>query len=81
MPKIQGGLGLWDPRKINQVMGAKIWWQWLKTPTATSAQMWQQKYTPLTPDNHLIRHNNQILGSNIWNTAWQNRMLVQNHAF
>jgi hypothetical protein len=58
MPKSQGGLGLRDPGKLNQVMGAKIWWRWLKTPTAAWAQMWKQKYAPLTPEDQLIRHNN-----------------------
>jgi hypothetical protein len=36
-PKSQGGLGLRDPGKLNQVVGAKIWWRWLKTPTAAWA--------------------------------------------
>jgi hypothetical protein len=80
-PKSLGGLGLRDPGKLNQVMGAKIWWRWLKTPTAVWAQIWKQKYTPLTPENQLIRHNARLQGSNIWNTAWQNHDLVQNHAF
>ena len=39
------------------------------------------QYAPLTSEDQLIRHNNCIHGSNIWNTAWQNRTLVQNHAF
>jgi len=39
--KNQGGLGLWDPWKLNQVMGAKIWWRWLKNPSTASAQLWK----------------------------------------
>jgi hypothetical protein len=31
-PKTAGGLGLRDPHLLNQVMGAKIWWRWLKKP-------------------------------------------------
>jgi hypothetical protein len=81
MPKFKGGLGLRDPGKLNQVMGAKIWWRWLKNPAAAWAKLWQRKYAPLTPEDQLIRHNNCIQGSNIWNTAWQNRALVQNHSF
>jgi hypothetical protein len=81
MPKNQGGLGLRDPGKLNQVMGAKIWWRWLKAPTTAWASIWRHKYAPLTPENQLIRHNTKINGSNIWNIAWQNRALVQNHAF
>jgi hypothetical protein len=41
----------------------------------------ERKYAPLTPEDQLIRHNNRIQGSNIWNTSWQNHTLVQNHAF
>jgi ribonuclease HI len=81
LPKHQGGLGIRDPGKLNQIMGAKIWWRWLKNPSAAWAQLWKRKYAPLTPEDQLIRHNNYINGSNIWNTAWKNRTLVQNHAF
>ena len=62
-------------------MGAKMWWRWLKIPTTLWAQIWKQKYAPLTQENQLIRHNVQIKGSNIWNMAWKNKDLVQNHAF
>jgi hypothetical protein len=81
LPKSQGGLGLRDPGKLNQVMGAKIWWRWLKNPTAAWTQLWKQKYAPHIPEDQAIRLNNHIQGSNIWNTAWQNRTLVQHHAF
>jgi hypothetical protein len=81
LPKSQGGLGLRDPGKLNQVMGAKIWWRWLKNPAAAWAQLWKQKYAPHIPEDQVIRLNNHIQGSNIWNTAWQNRTLVQHHAF
>jgi hypothetical protein len=81
MPINQGGLGIRDPGKLNQIMGAKIWWRWLKNPSAAWAQLWKRKYAPLAPADQLIRHNNHIHGSNIWNTAWKNRTLVQNHAF
>jgi hypothetical protein len=31
-PTSLGGLGLCDLGKINNVMGEKIWWHWLKYP-------------------------------------------------
>jgi hypothetical protein len=31
-PKKFRGLGIRDPRKLNQVMGAKMWWKWLQHP-------------------------------------------------
>lgn len=27
--KMEGGLGLWDPYTLSQVMGAKLWWHWI----------------------------------------------------
>lgn len=79
--KSSGGLGLRDPGKLNQIMGANIWWRWLTTPGALWAQIWKHKYTPTMQPDQLIRHNTRIQGSNIWNTAWQNKDLVQKHAF
>jgi hypothetical protein len=80
-PKGMGGLGHKDLGKLNQVMGAKMWWRWLKMPTTLWVEIWKHKYAPLTHKNHLIRHTVGIQGSNIWNTAWENRNLVQKHAF
>ena len=31
--------------------------------------------------DQLFRHNVRIQGSNIWNTAWQNKDIIQKHAF
>lgn len=33
-PKSHGGLGLHDPETLNKVLGAKLWWQWIKEPIA-----------------------------------------------
>eukprot|EP00253_Pinus_taeda_P006478 PITA_06478 len=33
-PKNQGGLGLDDLEILSKVLGAKIWWQWVKDPKA-----------------------------------------------
>jgi hypothetical protein len=62
-------------------MGAKIWWRWLKTPDALWAQIWKSKYAPTMQLDQLIRHNIKIQGSNIWNTAWKNRDMIQKHTF
>jgi hypothetical protein len=37
-PTSLGGLGLRDPGKLNNIMGAKIWWRWLKYPR----ELWVQ---------------------------------------
>jgi hypothetical protein len=80
-PKHSGGLGLRDPYILNNVMGAKIWWRWLTHPTDLWAKLWRHKYTPGTDERKLIHLNNPHPGSSIWNTAWNNRALVQEHAF
>jgi exonuclease III len=80
-PKKLGGLGIRDPGKMNKVMGAKMWWRWLQYPQELWARLWKQKYAPEVHHNQLIRFNEQVQGSNIWNTAWRNRPLVQQHAF
>jgi hypothetical protein len=74
--KSLGGLELRDPEKINQVVGAKMWWRWLKHPTILWAQILKQKYALTTRAEQLIRFNDQIQGSNIWNMTWLNRQLV-----
>jgi hypothetical protein len=71
-----GGLGLRDPGKLNNIMGAKLWWHWLKYPTKLWAKIWKKKYAPNTNEAHLIRFNDQIQGSNIWNASWRNRPLI-----
>jgi hypothetical protein len=80
-PKALGGLGLRDPGKLNQVMGEKLWWRWLKHPTELWEKIWKRKYAPTTREEKLIRFNDQVQGSNIWNMTWNNRMLIQKHAF
>jgi hypothetical protein len=38
-PKHAGGLGLRDPQTLNQVLGEKIWWRWIKNPTEIWARL------------------------------------------
>eukprot|EP00253_Pinus_taeda_P028390 PITA_28390 len=33
-PKNHGGLGLDDPKILSKVLGAKLWWRWIKEPEA-----------------------------------------------
>jgi hypothetical protein len=80
-PKSMAGLRLQDPGKLNQIMGAKIWWRWMKTPDVLWAQFWKNKYPPSMQSDQLIRHNVRIQGSNIWNIAWQNKDIIQKHSF
>jgi hypothetical protein len=80
-PKALGGLGLHDPGKLNNTMGAKIWWRWIKTPTEIWAQLWKHKYAQDIQHSHWIRMQDKIQGSNIWSDVWRNRPLIQEHAF
>jgi hypothetical protein len=80
-PKSLGGLGLRDPGKLNNTMGAKIWWCWIKNPTKLWEKLWIHKYTPHTPQTQLIRLWDKKQGSNIWNAAWKNHPLIHEHVF
>jgi hypothetical protein len=80
-PKSLGGLGLQDPGKLNNTMGAKIWWCWIKNPTELWEKIWIHKYTPHTPQDQLIRLWDKNQGSNIWNAAWKNHLLIHEHVF
>jgi len=79
--KALGGLGLSDPEKLNQVMGDKLWWRWVKHPIEIWAQIWKNKYALMTRLEQQIRFNDQIQGSNIWNMTWLNRQLVHKYVF
>jgi hypothetical protein len=39
--KSSSGLGLWDPGKLNNIMGERIWWRWLKNPTELWSKLWK----------------------------------------
>jgi hypothetical protein len=69
------------PWTLNSIMGENIWWCWLKYPTELWAKIWKKKYAPHTTEAQLIRFNEQIQGSNIWNASWRNQPLIQTHAF
>jgi hypothetical protein len=62
-------------------MGVRIWSRWLKTPAEIWENIWQCKYAPNTHQSQLIRMQEKNHGSNIWNAAWKNRPLIQEHAF
>jgi hypothetical protein len=61
-PTSLGGLGLHDPGKLNNVMGEKIWWRWLKYPKELWARLWKKKYTPQIQQEKLIRLEEKIHG-------------------
>lgn len=74
-------LGLDDPEILNKVLGAKLWWRWLKELDAPWAKVWKQKYENNWKERELIRMSGIIKGSHIWNKAWENRAIVQKHNF
>jgi hypothetical protein len=39
--------------------------------------LWKSKYAPQTPQEELIRAEEDSLGSVIWSNAWKNQGLVQ----
>jgi hypothetical protein len=79
-PKSIGGLGLRDPSKLNNIMGAKLWWHWLKHPTELWARMWKHKYAPHTNEDLLIRYNTRSKAPT-YGMQPGNLPLIQKHAF
>ena len=80
-PKRAGGLGLRDLEITNQVLNAKIWWQWVTHKREPWANLWQQKYAKGWPSQNLICLNQDIPRSSIWQVANANRQLVREHSF
>ena len=80
-PKNDGGLGLDDPEILRKVLGAKLWWHWVKDPKAQWASIWKVKYASSWQYNDHIRMSGNIKGSHIWNKAWENKGLIQNNSF
>ena len=54
-PKSFGGVGLDDPDLLNKVLGAKLWWQWVKEPETQWETIWKEKYASTWHNHDLIR--------------------------
>jgi len=80
-PKSHGSLGIHVLGILNKVLGAKVWWRWLKEIQAPWAKLWKQKYASDWEEKNLIRMAGQVKGSPIWNRAWENKDLVHKHRF
>jgi len=80
-PKAKGGLGLRDPSHNNEIMGARIWWQWLTTPNKPWGVIRIAKYANHRPSEELIRFTLMEKGSLMWNAASEHHKLIQQHSF
>ena len=81
LSKDEGGLGLRDSEALSTVLGAKIWWRWLKNQCNIWAKLWKKKYAPQYHPQDLIRTTNLPKGSQIWNLADNNKQIIQQHYF
>jgi hypothetical protein len=68
--KNRGGIGIREPRAINQALAAKIWRRWVKNPNALWEKLLKNKYALQTPQANLIRVHGDKVGSIIWNNAY-----------
>ena len=80
-PKRAGGLGLRDPEVINKVLSAKIWWRWVINKGEPWANFWHQKYARGWLSKKMIRLDQNIPRSPIWQAANVNRHLIIEHIF
>eukprot|EP00253_Pinus_taeda_P016827 PITA_16827 len=79
--KEKGGLGLRDPEKLNKVLGAKLWWQWLREGNDLWKAIWRLKYNMPDTTVDILRQRETPKGSTIWDLTRQNRDIVENHIF
>lgn len=70
-----------DPKILNKVLGAKLWWRWVQGGNDVWKRIWNQKYNmPDTTDGRL-RAEETPRGSQTWELAIRNRDIVKNYAF
>eukprot|EP00253_Pinus_taeda_P023411 PITA_23411 len=79
--KEEGGLGLRDPSKLNKILGAKLWWRWMRGGNDLWKQLWRHKYnmTDSTEDIYCMQETPK--GSTIWELASQNQDIVNKNIF
>lgn len=59
----------------------KLLWQWYNDHNSIWAQIWREKYVPLTPYQDLTRIQNFPTGSHIWNVAKKGREIINPNNF
>eukprot|EP00253_Pinus_taeda_P017009 PITA_17009 len=79
--KEEGGLGLRDPDKLNKVLGAKLWWRWLRGGNDLWKQLWRHKYNMPDSSEDIYRIQETPKGSAIWDLTSQNRDIVEKNVF
>eukprot|EP00253_Pinus_taeda_P026017 PITA_26017 len=79
--KEKGGLGLRDPEILNRVLGAKLWWRWLRGGNDLWKTIWKEKYNMPDSAVEILRRRETPKGSSIWDLSRLNRDLVEKHTF
>eukprot|EP00253_Pinus_taeda_P020137 PITA_20137 len=73
-PKNHEGLGLDDLEILSKVLGAKLWWRWIKEPGAHWAIIWKEKYASSWLDNDCIRMDDRE--ALFWEDRWQQEPIL-----
>eukprot|EP00253_Pinus_taeda_P033781 PITA_33781 len=79
--KEKGGLGLRDPETPNKVLGAKLWWRWLRGGNDLWKIIWKEKYNMPESAVEILKRKDTPRGSSVWDLARLNRDLVEKHSF
>lgn len=80
-PKNQGGLRLGNLWILQKVLGAKLWWLWVKDTKDQWASIWKEKYTNTWLSSDIIRISANVKGSPTWSKASDNIEVVQKNNF
>eukprot|EP00253_Pinus_taeda_P023228 PITA_23228 len=79
--KEKGGLGLRDPKTLNKVLGAKLWWRWLRGGNDLWKIIWKEKYNMPESAVEILKRKDTPRGSSVWDLARLNMDLVEKHSF
>jgi len=78
---MEGGLDLRDPETLSTILVEKIWRRWLQNKNDLWEKIWKIKYFPDVDNHNLIRLEGNTSDYTIWNIAWKNKSIIQQHCF
>lgn len=70
-----------DPEILNQALGAKLWWRWVQGGNDVWKRIWNKKYDMPDTVEERLRVEETPKGSQTWELASKNRVLIRDFAF
>ena len=70
-----------DPETLNKVLGAKLWWRWLRGGNYMWKIIWKEKYNLPESTVEILKRKDTPRESSVWDLTRLNRDLVEKHSF